>query len=186
MIAQFVRLSAVACIAVVVASPAKADWNDNCVAQFFNSIARDVKRRQCWPKPFTCPDRQAVRAPFATMVSNGWRRQNLIDDYHFDPQTGELTEAGRMKVRWVLREAPEQHRILYVHCGENVQETTARLDVVRQHAVTILPHGQLPIIMETDIPSGGWSAATIDAVGRKYLESVPLPVLPPPTGSSTD
>ena len=95
---------------------------------------RDVKRRQCWPDPFLCPDRAAVRAPFCAMVANGWRRQNMLGEFHFDPQSGQLTEAGRLKVQWILTACPEQHRLIYVHAAGTREETAARVAAVQQLA----------------------------------------------------
>jgi hypothetical protein len=96
------------------------------------SVARDIKRRNCWPEPFDAPDRYAVRSPFGVMVDNGWRRQNLLGDYHFVDQGGELTEAARIKIRWIVTEAPVQHRTIYVQAASNPQLTAARIDSVQQ------------------------------------------------------
>lgn len=84
--------------AVFGAETVRADW----LADFFVSIPRDFKRRNCWPEPFDAADRYAVRSPFVTMVDNGWRRQNLLGDHHFDPKTNELNESGRLKVQWIV------------------------------------------------------------------------------------
>ena len=76
------------------------------LCEAWNSIVRDVKRRQCWPEPFVAPDRATVRSPFVTQVANGWRRQNMLGEFHFQPGSQDLTEAGRLKVRWILPYAP--------------------------------------------------------------------------------
>jgi hypothetical protein len=161
------------------ASQVSADLFSN----FFNSIARDTKRRQCWPESFNGADRAAVRAPFTAMVANGWRRQNMLGDFHFEPNTGQLTEAGRLKVRWILTAGPEQHRLIYVHIAETAKETAARLGAVQQLAAQISPNN-LPPVMQTSISDEGWSASQVDAIGRKYLGSTPTPRLPMPASSS--
>ena len=111
MMARFVCVVSFSLVSLACTVPARANW----IGEFFYCMARDTKRRNCWPKPFVCPDRQAVRAPFVVMVNNGWRFQNMLGDHHFASDTGELNEAGRIKVRWILTQAPQQHRSVYVY-----------------------------------------------------------------------
>ena len=158
---------------------AETSW----IAECLHLIVRDTKRRNCWPKPFDAPERYAVRAPFAVMVSNGWRRQNMLSDHHFGVENGDLTDAGRLKIRWILVEAPQQHRVIYVHTGDTGAVTAARIDKVRQAVIQIMPDGPLPPVFETSIPDRGWSASRVDQVGRKFEASIPDPRLP---SASTD
>ena len=82
----------------------------------------------------------------ALMVSNGWRKQNMLADHHFADESGVLTEAGRMKVRWILTEAPRHHRTIYVHRDEDAEVTAARIDYVQQLAAETQP-----LIVRVDI-----------------------------------
>jgi len=151
---------------------------------FFNSLARDTKRRQCWPEPFVGPDRAAARMPFATMVSNGWRRQNMLGENHFDSSTGQLTEAGRLKVRWILTAGPQQHRVVYVHTAQSEEETAARLAAVQQLVSQIAPNN-LPPVLTTSIADDGSPATEVDAISRKYMGSLPEPRLPGASSGGT-
>jgi hypothetical protein len=180
MMARFVRFAVPALLTLAGLVPARAGWFSSIVEgtkQFGRSVVRDTKRRNCWPQPFVIPDRHAVRSPFAVMVANGWRRQNLLGDHHFVDQSGELTEAGRLKVRWVLTEAPQHHRTIYVHTADNPELTAARIDSVQQLAAQLVPEGELPLVLETGIPAQGWPAARADMIGRKFEESTPEPRL---------
>jgi hypothetical protein len=152
-----------------------------------NSMVRDTKRRNCWPAPFECPDRQAARTPFAIMVNNGWRRQNMLGDYYFEPTTGQLTEAGRLKIRWIVFEAPEQHRAIFVHIAQTIEETSTRMANVQAQVALIAPQAEMPPIMQTSIADSGTPADRVDLIERKYQASVPAPRLPAQTtsGSST-
>ena len=152
MTARWVRTVFVALIVAGVAAPALAE---NWLCEFFEGVVRDTKRRQCWPKPFNCPDREAVRAPFAVMVANGWQRQNMLADFHFEPGTTRLTEAGRLKVRSILFDSPEQHRTVFVRRADTPEETAARIESVQQLVVTMAPPGQAPSVMPTDMSAGG-------------------------------
>ncbi len=157
-----------------------------CLHEFAASVARDFKRRNCWPKPFVCPDRQTVRAPFHMMVNNGWRRQNMLGDHHFQPTTGEITEAAEMKIRWILTAAPQHHRTIYVHRADFPAETTARMESVRLATRNILPEGMEAAILETDVPSYGWPAWQVDAIDRMFESSMPEPRLPAAQASEGD
>jgi hypothetical protein len=148
------------------------------------SVAQDVKRRQCWPQPFLAPDRVAVRAPFAAMVANGWRRQNMLGEFHFEPHNGQLTEAGRLKVQWILTAGPQQHRLIYVHTADSREETAARLAAVQQLASKISPES-LPPVLPTSIVDEGWSAAQVDAIQRKYMGATPTPRLSMPSPAAS-
>jgi hypothetical protein len=181
MITRFVRLAVLAAAGLACVAPARAGWISSIVEgtrEFGRSVARDTKRRNCWPEPFLRPDRYAVRAPLAIMVSNGWRRQNLLGEHHFVDQGGKLTEAGRIKIRWILTEAPLQHRTIYVHRASTPEVRAARIDNVQQLAAELVPDGALPLVLETNIPVGGWSAASADMIGRKFDASTPDPRLP--------
>ena len=181
MMAPFARFAVLTVATLACVVPARADWL-GClvegVKEFGRGVARDTKRRNCWPEPFLNPDRYAVRSPLALMVSNGWRRQNLLGDHHFVDQGGELTEVGRMKIRWILTEAPPQHRTIYVHSAGNAEVTAARIDSVQQLAAQLVPEGELPLVLETGIPVQDWPAARADMIGRKFEASTPEPRLP--------
>ncbi len=141
------------------------------------SVGKDSARNNCWPDPFVCPDRAAVRAPFVLMVQNGWRRQNLLAEHHFVDGQTELNEAGRIKVRWIVTEAPLQHRTIYVRRGDSLEVTAGRVASVQQWTSQVAP-GQFAMIEETSISAVGWPGERVDALERKFQSSTPDPKLP--------
>jgi hypothetical protein len=156
------------------ALPVQADW----LGGFFNGIARDVKRRQCWPKPFVCPDAEAAFAPFEVQVENGWKGQNTLEGYHFEPGSGRVTEAGRLKVEWIVIHAPEQHRAIYVERAGTAQETVVRIQAVQQVAAQVAPQGPAPPVLETTNVPGGMPGDQFDIMWQKYKRTIPTPRLP--------
>jgi len=170
---RFLTILGFVLIAVGSVSQASANW----FCDFCDDVARDIKRRQCWPDPFVYPDRVATRMPFATMVNNGWRRQNMLGKFHFEPNTGNLNEAGRRKVRWILVSGPAQHRFVYVHIADTNEETAARIAAVEQLAHKITPN-DVPPVLSTSISDQGWPADQVDLIGRKFRSSTPDPRLP--------
>jgi hypothetical protein len=168
----FITTLVVVALAAVV--PAEANW----VREAVNSVVRDTKRRCCWPQPFTRADAYTVQATLGLMVSNGWRRQNMLCDFHFVPETDELTEAGRQKVYWILTEGPQQHRVIYVHRVGSFEKTAARINHVQQAAAAMVPEGPPPPVLATYSAPPGWPAAEVDIVGRKFIDSTPTPRVP--------
>lgn len=141
-------------------------------------ICRDFVRRNCWPQPFACAERPTVRTPFCIQVANGWERQNLLGDSYFEPDTSELTEAGRLKLQWIVLDSPEQHRMVFVHRGTTAEQTANRLAIVRQRATEIAGDGFVPPVISSNMSDQGRSAEWIDRINRKFISSAPEPKLP--------
>jgi hypothetical protein len=146
------------------------------VGDFFSSIARDYKRRNCWPAPFVYSDRELIRQTMAVQVAAGWERQNLLSEFHFQPGGNELTEAGRIQVQWIMNEVPEPRRQIYVHRANTPQETAIRMQTV-QRFVAQSPYAANVPVIESTRTDDGWSADRIDWVARKSVTAAPDPKL---------
>ncbi len=156
-----------------------------CRGGFLERLAQDYGQRNQWPFPYVCPDREAVWAPFAIMVHNGWRRQNMLCEEHFKEGTAELTEAGRLKIQRIMTEVPAPHRTIYVRRAESPEATAARIQAVQELAARFSPDGSPPVVHETTVAPAGWSAERLDKINRKFLEAVPPPQLPPPENTQS-
>jgi len=174
-----VVITFVVCVAAI-DTPADAGWYE-----FWHRANLDWKRNNAWPEPFVRADRRAYFRPFNTMVTKGWLRQNTIGNHHFHPETNRLTEAGELKLRWVVTQTPPEHRTVVVLRGRTKEATAIRTDSVQQAASRMVPEGELPEVRVTDIEARAWSADEVDAIGRKARESLPAPVLPDLSGSSS-
>ncbi len=159
-----------------------AGAEDNCLHEFFTGVAKDTARRNCWPAPFIYPARQAVREPFANMVANGWEVQNMLADGHFDIEAGRLTPAGEAMVLGILDGAPQQHRMIYVHCARTPQETAMRVHAVEQFVERSVPPCAYPPVLESRRSADGYSAERYDVVQRKFQAAMPDPKLAPADG----
>jgi len=162
---------------MLAATPVHADWLD-----WFRD---GFHKNHQWPKPFVYQDREAAIAPFEVMIHNGWKQQTMICDYHFQPDSARLTPSGESKLRWILRQAPEEHRTIYVQETASRKLTVARIDAVQQLAARQLPAGQLPAVVTTNTPADGTPAEEVDAVMRGYSKSAPAPRLPASAASAS-
>jgi hypothetical protein len=156
------------------ASSAQAQWFET----FKQNFKRDYRRNSMWPEPFLQPDRNAAMAPFAIQTANGWRRQNLMSDYHFDGATNQLTLAGETKLRWILTQMPPTRRTIFVQQGVDSEITDARMRAVQRASTQMVPEGMVANVVESNLPNDGWPAADIDAVTRKFIATTPDPRLP--------
>lgn len=144
------------------------------------------RRNICWPWPYVCADRTYTRAPFTTMVQNGWRRQNLLGSHHFDVETGELTTAGELKIQWIMTQAPPNFRTVFVERSLEPDITQQRIAAAREYASFVVHGSVSPQVYDTHLVSEGRPASTVDATNVRFQESMPPPVLPPPNASSFD
>ena len=175
MMIRFLSTFAVLLAASVYSTPAEAQLFHD----FSRSVVRDFKRNNCWPDPFVATDRVAVRAPFNAMVRNGWERQNMIGDYHFDESGQRLSRTGELKIRWILTETPLHHRTIYVHHAESKEDTNTRIAAVERYAALILPRGTMPVVRRTNVGMEGWPAEQVSTIIRKFHETIQPPAIPP-------
>jgi hypothetical protein len=171
------RASLVALATVItcafVASSSQAGWTD-----FWHRTSVDFHRNNCWPKPFVEADRNDVRVALDAMVRKGWQSQNTLTNYHFDPQTNQLTVAAHRKIEWILTQNPPPRRVVFVLRSLDQDITAARVDAVQQTMARIVPHGVLPMVAETENSPLGRSADYIVAIHLALERSVPSPHLP--------
>lgn len=131
-----------------------------------------------WPRPYIPPARSAVCQTYNAMINNGWRRQNLLGDYHFNPETNELTNAGKLKVNWILSQAPVTRRSIFVQRGGQELATTARVSAVHDYAGNMSPSvGQIDV-NDTHLVAEGHRASSVDSVFVGYETNRAVPRLP--------
>jgi len=132
-----------------------------------------------WPRQYIAPARRGICESFDLMARNGWRRQNLLGPYHFEADGVQLNEAGRLKVEWILTQAPPQYRTLYVQRVANQERTTGRVEAVQQFAASLNGMGGPGDVQETYVRDDGYPAGMVDAVFTGFKTNQPPPVLPP-------
>lgn len=138
-----------------------------------------------WPAQYIPTARCYVNSAYTAMIDNGWRRQNLLGDYHFEPGTNELTSAGKLKAKWILTQAPENRRQIFVQRGHTLEDTTARIAAVQYWAGHQSPTLEPAMVHDTHIVSEGHTAASVDHVFVGFQTNQPAPVLPPDSGGTT-
>lgn len=142
-------------------------------------------RVNVWPEPFVPQDRELVRRPFRQMVDNGWKAQNTLTDYLFDPATNELTTAGHAKLHHLLTQVPPHRRQVYVLEAATQEETAARVASVYRSLAQIAPDtAPCPVLTTKIVPRGGegWYVYEVE---QAYRGSLLPPRLSSIDGNST-
>ncbi len=172
------RQMMLATIAILVTALAATSASAVFIDTTAHYIKSGCRRNTAWPYPYICPDRAAVREPFEIMVRNGWRRQNLLGGYLFDPATNQLTMAGQLQVRWIMTQAPPAYRQVFIERSLDPAVTAERIAATRQFAARVSLDGQLPEVFESGLMAEGRPAAIVDTTNVKFMENMPAPVLP--------
>lgn len=146
--------------------------------EFWTNMKVGYHVNAMWPYPYVKCDRAAVHAPFQLMEANGWRRQNLMSAYYFSLDSSDLTEAGKLKLHWILTQTPINRRTIFVQRAVDRSETALRLLAVERAAKTMLGSDELADIQETNLNPPGRPAEEVDQNLVKYRENSPVPQLP--------
>ena len=159
--------------------PLATCWSNSCAGRVVHEIVQDTCKANQWPEPFVQYDRDAASMAFNTMIEKGWKRQNTLGDVHFDPNTGDLNMSGHFKVRHILFEGLPSRRDLFVYRGDTNGITQARLHSVQTYVHQLLGNSpNLPQVAVTNHTIPGCSAQYVDAITRKYNQTIPEPRIP--------
>lgn len=142
-----------------------------------------------WPYPYIIEDRGYVQDVIHQQTDNGWTSMTTLYEYHFNPETQKLTDAGRLHLRWMLENAPPSNRLCWVQTGTDTKMSQTRLSSVRSAAVAMVGEENLPPIMLRVATPVGRPAEFEDVITKAYLQSTPKPrieyqVLPTGTGGN--
>jgi len=143
------------------------------------------RSNQMWPSQYVPAARRSVQSAYEIMINNGWRRQNLLGAYHFNPNSNELTEAGKLKVKWILSQAPQHRRSIFVERGADPSRTAARVASINDWASNMRPSVGTVDINDTHIVAEGHPASAVDHIFVGFQTNQPAPVLPAATTSSS-
>jgi hypothetical protein len=154
-------------------SVTEAGWGE-----FWYRVHVDLQRMHCWPEPFQQADKQVTIQPLIAMTDAGWCLQNTLSDHFFDPEKHLLSQAGKMKVRWIATQAPMHRRTIFVLRSLEPEATAARVNSIKEYLEKLLPEGPRPEVLLTDKIPPGAPGDYLDEVDRQHKSSIPAPRLP--------
>lgn len=144
-----------------------------------------VYRENCmWPAQYVPTARCAVNSAYTAMINNGWRRQNLLGQHHFEEGTNQLTTAGKLKAKWILTQAPQDRRMIFIERGVDQSQTATRIAAVHSWASNQSPVLDPVQVNDTHIVSEGHTAGSVDHIFVGFQTNQPAPVLQPSASSA--
>jgi hypothetical protein len=153
---------------------------------FWARFHADFHRNNCWPQPFQATDRELTRAPIVAMTSAGWRLHNTLSDHFFNAEDQGINQAGEIKLRWIVTQAPTNRRTVFVLRGSSPEATAGRVATVQRAIDRLVVDGPRPEVLITDIVPPGASGDYFDQVQRQLQQSIPAPRLPEMESTSGD
>ena len=156
-----------------------------CNMPLAEAFCRGYRANVYWPAQYIPAARRSVYSAYDAMTNNGWRRQNLLGTYHFDEHTNELTDAGKLKVQWILTQTPLHRRTIFVERGLSEQDTSTRIASVQHWTGSRSPAVGPVDVQDTHIVAEGRSAGTVDNIFTGFQVNQKPPVLPSTSRASS-
>ncbi|MBI1313646.1 hypothetical protein GC176_20330 [bacterium] len=136
-----------------------------------------------WPYPYVCEDRQSVREYFATQEDAGWEDATTLYDYHFDSDNQTLNRSGLLQLQWIIRNVPDQRRMVYVQAANDVTASNYRIANVQTEVSEMVGlENSLPVMLRVTSPLGR-PAVEVDAIQRKSQSSMRIPRISAPVNT---
>ncbi|WP_459558123.1 hypothetical protein [Lacunimicrobium album] len=126
-----------------------------------------------WPYPYNIQDRAVTHDALDMQVTAGWKAASTLFDYHFNADTQELNSAGREQLKWIIGNAPAQHRQAFVASSYDKGINDARLSTVTNE-LSVMGAAEIPVMLRVAGPIGR-SALEVDTYQKSYRENMPAP-----------
>ncbi len=133
-----------------------------------------------WPLPYVCQDRQSVQEFISTQEEAGWENATTLYDYHFDNDDQSVNRSGRIQLQWILRNAPEHRKIVYVQAARDVTASNRRVASVQVEISEMVGVENSPPVMLRVTSPLGRPALEVDTIQRNAQDSQPVPRISPP------
>jgi hypothetical protein len=109
-----------------------------------------------------------------------------LNDHFFGAEHQDINQAGELKLRWIVTQAPPHRRTVFILRGPTPAATNARIAAVQHAMDKFVLDGPRPEVLITNIIPPGASGDYFDQVDRQLKESIPAPRLPAMQSTSGD
>ena len=139
-------------------------------------------RNQAWPKPFACASRNLYSSYWTQITRAGFADQNTLSAIHFN-KDGKLTKYGQQQIAGILRNMPQQYKVVYVQRDQDEATSMSRLNAVQQLVSTWYgQNGRVAFSDRNPLIQNGTRAENI-TLG--YQAAMAPPVIPVSDGQSS-
>ena len=144
--------------------------------------ARVYARNEAWPKPFACASRNLYGSYWHSMTRSGFADQNTLTGIHFG-EDGKLTKYGTHQVAGILRNMPQEYKVVYIQRDKDQETSMQRLNEVQQLVSTW--YGQSGRVAFSDRNPIGQNGLRAENIFNGYHAAMSPPVIPVAAGNST-
>lgn len=131
-----------------------------------------------WPHPYNEQDQCIVRVFEEAQIAQGWKKATTLYDYHFDPETQQLTRSGRQQLLWIIQHAHEHRRITYVQLSTERHVNEARLASVKQSLMDMVGNtDSMTVLLDATSPVFR-PAHEVDLYQKAWVEGMIPPHIP--------
>jgi hypothetical protein len=129
-----------------------------------------------WPYPQICDDQAYVRNVLQMQSCNGWITATTLHDYHFNPESQQLTEGGRAHLLWIAQSVPPEHRVVYIAQGMSRDTAQLRIDAADEFYKEMEIQDPPAICARAEILDGR-PAVEVQRIRELELQNIPKPRL---------
>ena len=141
-------------------------------------------RGEAWPLPFSCWDREHYYSIFNQQYAHGLQVAHTLTSEYFDPETNELNRAGEMRVAWIMQNAPQANKQIFVYEDKTGPTMDQRISMIRNFTDRYYQHlGQATIVKSQLLPHqvpATYQANTL----QQYAGAQADPVIPIQAGAT--
>lgn len=129
-----------------------------------------------WPYPHNLEDEAYTRNLIDLQAASGWVTATTLRDYHFNPDTQQLTEGGRHHLMWIAQNIPAQYRTVYISSGDSREVAQMRMDNSEQFYRDLAIPNPPPVLSRAEVFIGR-PAVEVERIRTLELQSIPRPRL---------
>ncbi|MCA8987377.1 MAG: hypothetical protein KDA78_07040 [Planctomycetaceae bacterium] len=142
------------------------------------TVMQQLHAAHFWPTPYNHIDRSYIECLEEAQIAEGWKNATTLYEYHFSPDTHQLTKSGREHLLWIMQNAVTHRRMAYVQASAEPYINDLRLASVNQFVHEV--GGQdctMAVMLHVTSPISR-PAVEVESYQRVWLENMESPHIP--------
>jgi len=153
-----------------------------------NSFKADYRinhaRNSAWPLPFSCWDRENYNAILNQQFATGNQIAHTLTAQYFDPESNELNRAGELRVSWIMQNAPQRDKQIFVFEDQQGPTIDQRIASISNFTGRYYAHMGNATVAKSRLLPNQIPATYQQGYNQSYAEGQPDPVIPVDAGST--
>ncbi len=141
-------------------------------------------RASAWPKPFSCWDREHYYAILNQQYATGMAVAHTLTSEYFNSESNKLNRAGELRVAWIMQNAPQADKQIFVYEDQTGPTMDQRMDSIREFTNRYYGHLGNAAIAKSQILPHQIPATYQASYLQAYQEGQPAPIIPIMSGQT--